>query len=470
MNYPLRLRSGFAVLGIGLALGLLEIIVARGGVQERFALGVVVVLCGAVLSLLPLRAAMPPAVVLACNQGFLLYFVGGPARYWKEAFALGLLIRALRRGAPNALEVAATAALCSVGIAYALRGSSGSEVLWGLKLLVFFLIVGWSILRLEPDARDWLATYLGLCAATAGAVVFALWQTASGVDRLMQLGYPYGGPIRVANGSLRAFAGFTYGAPFAYTLSLCALCWIAFVLCGASRVTIATAWVAPIALLGIALSLNRIALVASSASLCVALIRHRGVRIGAVALVLGVFVAIAGGRNLDFIAQGFTFGSYSAHARTSIWAQRWSDVSAFGHGPSSAGVGADKVHVATAAISAATGASEAVVDNQYLSWLYQYGVVLGIVIAALWVLTMLRPFAFPSRTPAGVAGELVGVFAVVAAVGVNVWEEFPVNFIVAASLAMSLAAYRGERLPARVTVSCTRSAPTRLDEVDVVTA
>ena len=264
-------RRGLLPLLVGAAVGAIEIFVARQGAQTRPTIGLVILAIGAVAGFLPLRFTLPIAVVLGCNEGFLVYFVGGMGRYWKEALVVGLVLRAVRRKAPNFVEVAALAGLLAITIGYELAGSTSTEAAWGFKLLVLFAIAGWAVARLGPGAREWLAMYWGLSVVVAGAIPFALWQRSVGVQGLMNLGYPYGVTIRVANGSLRAFAGFTYGAPFAYTLVVAALCWVALVLTRQRALTRATSWVPVFAAIGIILSLNRIALVGTAAAIAVVL-------------------------------------------------------------------------------------------------------------------------------------------------------------------------------------------------------
>jgi hypothetical protein len=435
-------RFGFATLGSGVLLGVVEILVARHGVASHPTLGYALLLAGVLLGVAPLRIALPVAIVLGCNEGFILYFIGGSGRYWKEAFVATLAVRALRANRLRQLDIVAGCAVAALGIAYGLRGSTASEIAWGLKLLVLFAIFGWALYRLPRQAGTWTTAYAGLAVAVAAAVPFALWQRKEGVDRLMGVGYPYGVTLRVANGSLRAFAGFTYGAPFAYALVVAALFWVALFLGRERRLALATAWIPCLAAVGIFISLNRIALVGGTVAVVLGVIRHRDVRLAllglaAVALVTVAVTLTGAGGTTHFLGQGFTFSSNSAQARTTIWSSRWQAVGAFGDGPSSAGAAFDRVHSATesAPVSSAPGAG--VVDNLYLSWLFQYGIVIGGVLVLAWLAFLLAPLAASASPDApSIAAELVGVFAVVAGIGVNAWEEFPLNLLIAISLAL----------------------------------
>jgi hypothetical protein len=79
-----------------------------------------------------------------------------------------------------------------------------------------------------------------------------------------------------------------------------------------------------------------------------------------------------------------------------------------------------------------------VVDNLYLSWIFQYGI-LGVGLCALWLWVLLRPLAGRLRNDApALSARLVGVFLVVGAVAVNIWEEAPIDFYAAAIFAIAL--------------------------------
>jgi hypothetical protein len=82
--------------------------------------------------------------------------------------------------------------------------------------------------------------------------------------------------------------------------------------------------------------------------------------------------------------------------------------------------------------------SSGVVDNLYLTWLVQYGLAFGSILCAVWLVILLRPLATRVADDCLLVGmQLIGVFFVVAALAVNVWEEFPVNFVLAIVLAQA---------------------------------
>lgn len=101
--------------------------------------------------------------------------------------------------------------------------------------------------------------------------------------------------------------------------------------------------------------------------------------------------------------------------------------------------------------SALSGIGPGVVDNQYVSWLFQYGV-LGVLLGLAWLAFLCAPLALRGARPSVcVAGALVGVFTAVTALAVNVWEEAPTDFLVGIVLALTFASggFRtalGERL------------------------
>lgn len=90
------------------------------------------------------------------------------------------------------------------------------------------------------------------------------------------------------------------------------------------------------------------------------------------------------------------------------------------------------------------GAAPGVVDNLYLSWLFQYGLLLGALLCAVWLFSLgwfiVRrcSFALP------LAAALLAGFLLVAAFFVNVWEESPTDFLAALVLGQAFAA--GARL------------------------
>jgi hypothetical protein len=143
---------------------------------------------------------------------------------------------------------------------------------------------------------------------------------------------------------LRSFGGFTSAAPFAYALALVVLAWLAFLVADGDgrRLALRTVWVPPVALAGIALSLDRIALVGLTATILVGSLLHvrRRAALALVALaplVLGGVLVLAGPSARSFLLEGFTFSSHSAKARTLLWREYAHALDISGHGPASAG-------------------------------------------------------------------------------------------------------------------------------------
>jgi hypothetical protein len=85
------------------------------------------------------------------------------------------------------------------------------------------------------------------------------------------------------------------------------------------------------------------------------------------------------------------------------------------------------------------GAGPGVVDNLYLSWLFQYGGLLGSVLCALWAAALLWPMvaSFAPRSLL-LTARLWGVFLIVAAFTQDIWEKVPVDLV--AALVLGLAA------------------------------
>jgi hypothetical protein len=102
-----------------------------------------------------------------------------------------------------------------------------------------------------------------------------------------------------------------------------------------------------------------------------------------------------------------------------------------------------------AGVSALQGSKPGVVDNLYLAWLYQYGFLLGVVLCVVWALVLLRPALERGRDDDAlvVTMRLWGLFVVVAALVVNIWEEFPVDFLVALGFAFLYGSKRARAEP-----------------------
>jgi hypothetical protein len=86
------------------------------------------------------------------------------------------------------------------------------------------------------------------------------------------------------------------------------------------------------------------------------------------------------------------------------------------------------------------------VDNLYVSWIWQYGL-LGFIACLAWLSLLLRPVLTAKRTPASVTAALVGAFLIAGGVAVNIWEEAPTDFLAALVLAIGLAAARPRPAP-----------------------
>jgi hypothetical protein len=83
-----------------------------------------------------------------------------------------------------------------------------------------------------------------------------------------------------------------------------------------------------------------------------------------------------------------------------------------------------------------------VVDNQYVSWLFEYGL-FGIVLCGLWIAGSVWPLTrrFPD-VPLTFAVRFVGVFLLVGALTVNVWEESPTDLLAAIVVGQAFALRR----------------------------
>jgi hypothetical protein len=221
---------------------------------------------------------------------------------------------------------------------------------------------------------------------------------------------------------------------------------VALLMSGERRRALVTLWVPALAVVGMALALSRTAFVAAVGTvILVALGRSGGRRaLVAVAIAAVAIAVVVAPSTATFIGRGFTGSTGSASERRHIWQERASHLSAFGAGPASAGSAVIKLHPELEGDPndgrRKTLLRRGVVDNQYLAWLYQYGYIGGAVICLLWVgflgAVLLDRAAVGA---AGIAAQLVAGFALIAGVSVNVWEEFPINFLLAVLIGLSLA-------------------------------
>jgi len=457
------MRRAALLPGSAAALGLVVVGLSRLGAGDRPVLATLVLEAAIVAALLPLRFGLPVAIVLACFEGTLLDFVGAPATYWNEIFVALLVVRAILRRRPSRLEVGAASAIALVYAAYAATGTSILGVAWALEILILSVLAGWAIVRLPHGERDWHASYRALALALGAGVVVALWQRLEGTGGLVRLGIPYETRIRNApDGQLRAFGGFTSEVPFGFALVLGVLWWVTFLLGDERqrRLALRTAWLPPAAAVGLALSLNRTAVIGLCAALLVGAAQALRPRaslalVGAAAAALAIVFAVAAPA-ARFLAGGFSPGSESANTRRTFWQEYAKDLSALGAGPGSAGeayrrsgaAGDDTTDTPAERVydrvshrgTPLAGTSPGVVDNLYLSWLFQYGLLFGTVLCWAWAVLLLRPLLLPGRSSPLVAARLWGVFLVVAACAVSVWEEFPTDLLTAIVLGQGFAA------------------------------
>lgn len=431
------LRQSLLVFGAGLTAGAAVVLIEGGGVATSPLVATVALLVTAMSAFVPLRVALAFAVFLASHQGFLTGFGGAPGRYWKEAFVAILVLRAVRRRVPNSGEVITACFVAAVFLSYALAYDA-ADVAWGAKILVLFAAGGWAVHRLA-SGDEWAWVFAALSMAAASNIVVALWQLSVGVPHLLDLGFIYGDSVRHASGELRAFGAFNYGAPYAYTMAVAALGWASLVFARERRAALVTSWVPACAVAGIALSLSRIALVGVAVAVFAGLLRHRASP-GILAAAAGAAIAVAaasGPAVRAFISEGFTLQADSLVARLEIWRGRLAEVSTFGQGPASAGAAFER------AGETVPGEGSGVVDNLYLSWAYQYGVIVGVAVITVWAVALMSTYVRHGRGDASaVHAGLVSVFALVAAFAVNFWEEFPLNFLVATLVGLAFARHR----------------------------
>jgi len=91
--------------------------------------------------------------------------------------------------------------------------------------------------------------------------------------------------------------------------------------------------------------------------------------------------------------------------------------------------------------AALEGDGPGLVDNLYVSWIYQYGV-LGVALCLVWIVLLLWPALRRHKGCATRTATLVGAFLVVSAIAVSVWEESPTDFLAAIVFAHAYAEVR----------------------------
>lgn len=321
---------------IGAAIGGAAILISDRGVADRPALSALILAAAVVAGLAPLRYGFPIAVVLACFEGFMVDFAGDPALYWNEVFIALLVARSLWRRRPTRVECLVAAAFAVFFLGYLAAGTKPLAVFWGAKVLLTSAVAAWAIARMRGlGRREWLATYYGLATAVAASLVLAAWQRHVGAVELLARGISRD-RVRFLEEALRAFAGFTKASPFAYTLGLVLLCWLALALSSRERaVALWTVWLPFAAATGLVWTHNRLTPLALGVAVVAVAARevfsHRPRAIWLVALAI-----TAGGVAVGAAFQHWS-DSPSATFRTMIWREYLRELSPFGAGPASAG-------------------------------------------------------------------------------------------------------------------------------------
>jgi hypothetical protein len=85
------------------------------------------------------------------------------------------------------------------------------------------------------------------------------------------------------------------------------------------------------------------------------------------------------------------------------------------------------------------------VDNLYVSWIFQYGII-GVVLCGLWLAVLAVPTLKRKERSSMTAAALVGIFLIVAAATVNVWEEAPTDLLAALVFGIAFAEERRRRV------------------------
>lgn len=340
-----RVETVGAALGIPLvatALGLGAVMLSQQGVGHRPALVVAILVLGVVAAVIPFRYGLPIAILLSACNGLFTDFVGARALYWNEIFAAVVVGRSLAAKRPSRRELAVAAIVAGVYGVYAVRGTSLDASVWGAKVLLLSVALGWALARLHVGGGEWKAVYYGLATAAGASVILAAWQRSKGVRGLTDLGLPYGDRIRetAGGGELRAFAGFTTAAPLSYVLAISICGWAGFALGGARqrRVALATAWVPFCAAYGIRLTVDRTAVIGLLAAAGVLALRLLATRMGwqpvlAIGAVIAALSIAAAGLERHHLAGVKSEG----HARLVLWRGYLADFSPLGAGPATAG-------------------------------------------------------------------------------------------------------------------------------------
>lgn len=315
--------------------------VSYAGTGSRPLVGAFVLALVAAAALAPLRLAIPAALGLAAFDGLILDVLGAPARYWKEAFVGCLVARALWARPPTLRVLAAGTAAAAAYGAYWAGPASFAGVAWAAKLLLLALVAWWALARLRPDDRVWRAAY-GVLAVGAGAnAALALWQTLFGRDRLLELGFAYGERVReTGSGDLRAFGGFTSSAGLSFFLALVLLAWLGTTVAARprSRLVLATAWVPAACVLGLALSHERVALLALGAAVVGVAVAHaRRLVLAAAAVAVVTLAAVLAAGGVDLLARALWVDPESAETHAVVWEEWAEELSVAGAGPGAAG-------------------------------------------------------------------------------------------------------------------------------------
>lgn len=256
----------------------------------------------------------------------------------------------------------------------------GNQAVTGLRIGFFYLLVAWAIWRcpLNDRERDLLVSVLLVTGILTA--VFGLAQEVVGPDRLHALGYPYNTTLRFTGGHLRAFATFTYQAPFAYFLMVVSLLGLSQLMTEPKRLRNRLfALSMPAVLGGLFFTFERGAWLGLAAGCLYLGLRHYRL------LLLAVPLGAVGFLYLPASVSVATLSSSSLAERSTGWGANFAQILAHPLGVGVGATGAAAARVAALQVHGATALAAAVYqpDNYYFKTAYELGVL------GLWMLVML---------------------------------------------------------------------------------
>ena len=276
-----------------------------------------------------------------------------------------------------------------------LSGETGYGPAWfhGVRLVaepLSLLMVG---LTVREPRRTFRWSAMSLIWTSVAVALIGLGQQALGVERLLELGYSYGGEVRQAFGQLRSFG--TLAEPFAYASFL--LFGLAALLLWRRRGTLVSLAV-PLVGLGLAVSFVRTAAFVATALVALAFAKRGNLRFATplmlAAMVAGIALFVAASQERSTRVVQVSANQYlTLNGRTQVWQEELGTSPAswlIGRGVGATGTASQRAETSLTGAELEERDEGVIVDSAYLVVVADVGLLgLAVMLALLYRLGVL---------------------------------------------------------------------------------